>query len=75
MKFNYNKLRYIIMERIGTQKELAEMLGYSAAYFSQKMSGNRVFTQTDIVKIRQALHLTSEELDECFFTIKKDEKL
>lgn len=66
--YNYNKLKYYISERVGTQKMMAEALGMTYSTFSKKISNKRQFSQNEIVDVINVLNLTDEEIRECFFT-------
>lgn len=73
MCFDYSKLRGRIVEKLGTQREMADRLGISKTVFSQKMTGNVRFTTDDIAKISSILNIPSGEIGIYFFTPKVKE--
>jgi transcriptional regulator with XRE-family HTH domain len=66
-KMNYAKLLGRIKERGETQKSVAEKVGISESQFSQKISGNYPFKQTDIQKICELLDVDFAEVGKYFF--------
>lgn len=70
MCFDYSKLRGRIVEKLGSQRKLADRLGISKTVFSQKMTGNIRFTTDDITKISSILDIPSAEIGVYFFTPK-----
>lgn len=57
MSFDYSKLRGRIVEKFGTLKDFAEAIGVAPGTVTQKLSGERGFSQADIVKWCDALDL------------------
>lgn len=70
MCFDYSKLKGRIVEKVGSQREMADRLGISKTVFYQKMTGNVRFTTDDISKISSILNIPSSEIGIYFFTPK-----
>ena len=68
MAFNYNKLRGKIREVCKTQGEFANAMGCSTTTLSGKLNCNVDFTQKEIAKAVQVLHLNVEDIPTYFFT-------
>ncbi|WP_195264066.1 DUF739 family protein [Clostridium sp. 1001275B_160808_H3] len=67
MAFNYDKLRGKIVEKFGTQGNLARALGVSERTLSLKLNNKIFFSQDEITKISQLLNITLEEIQDYFF--------
>ena len=65
---DYSKLRGRIKECGYTQKSLAEAIEISESHFSQKLTGNYLFTQKEIDKICDALKISVSEIGAFFFS-------
>lgn len=48
-------------------RDIAEALGISKSAFYRKLKGTTIFTQVEIVKIREILGITNERMIEIFF--------
>lgn len=64
---NFNKLRAKFTERGTTQRDVARKIGINPATMSKKMTGASEFTRNEIAAIGLALHLSKDELNDCFF--------
>ncbi|HHT20575.1 MAG TPA: XRE family transcriptional regulator [Tissierellia bacterium] len=65
---NILKIRGLMAEQMITQRAMAEMLGISLSSFHRKLkSGGNRFTLEELVKMKEALHLSDEEASEIFF--------
>lgn len=67
---NKRKLVAIMYEHGDTQQSLAEAMGISLQRFNAKINetGGAEFTQSEIRFIKERYNLTSEEVEEIFFT-------
>ena len=70
MSFEYNKLRGRIVEKYGSQTEVAKAMEWSARNLSKKINEKIPWKQTDICTAIQLLGLSEEDIQEYFFTIK-----
>lgn len=61
-------LRYHAAKSGYTMSKLAETLGVNASTLSRKLSGDTDFTRSEIVILKNCLHLTLEDVDHIFFT-------
>ena len=57
MSFDYSKLRGLIVEKVGSQNNLAEKMGLSKQSLSAKVNNKVAFTQDEMCKIIQMLHI------------------
>ena len=67
--FNYNKLKGKIKEVFGTQENFAKALGISAVTLSAKLNGATQFTQKEIDKSCDILHIPKEFIPVYFFDL------
>lgn len=70
IEFDYKKLRARIIEKVGSNGEMAKLMGISDASFSRKMNNKVSFTSQDICKIVSILEIATEEIGEYFYTPK-----
>lgn len=68
MNFNYAKLRGRIKEIFNTQAAFAEAMGISTTSLSEKLNNKVEFTQKEIEKTIELLHIPKEEIPIYFFT-------
>lgn len=68
MAFNYNKLRGLIKEKVGTQARFAELIGISGTALYDRLANRTPFSQTEMFKSIEVLDVPIEMLDEIFFT-------
>ena len=68
MMFNYAKLRGRIKEIFDTENAFAKNLGISQTSLSQKLNNKVEFTQKEIEKAIELLHIPKEEIPMYFFT-------
>ncbi len=61
------KLEYYIKSRGHTFEDLCDECKFSESAFYRKLKGSSEFTQGEIQKIVDALHLTGEEVLETFY--------
>lgn len=73
MAFAYDKLKGKIKEVFGTQKAFAVALGIARTSLYSKLNNNTEFTQTEMLKSLELLHLEKSEIDSYFFTPKSPE--
>lgn len=60
-------LRSKIAEHGETQKDLAKVIGITAANFSYKINGKVQFRQKEIEAIRNHYNLSADDVDRIFF--------
>lgn len=68
MQFDYAKLRGRIREICGTQEMFSSLMGISKATFSAKINNKSEFTQPEIMRAVDILHLRPDEISSYFFT-------
>ena len=66
--FDYSKLRGRIVEKCGSQKVFAELLGVSEPTLTAKLNCKRYFTQGEILKAAGILEILPEFITAYFFT-------
>ena len=66
-RFNYNKLRGRIREKIGTEGEFCKQLGRSQNYLTNVFKGKTYFTADEISTIRVLLDIDKPEIPVYFF--------
>ena len=67
---DYSKLKGRIVEVLGSQRVFAKAMDMSERTCSLKLTGQRVFTQAEILKAVEVLKLEKEEIVRYFFTEK-----
>ena len=65
--YNYSKLRGRITEIFDTQKNFCEAMGMTQTTLSKKMNCIVYFTQPEISKALNLLHLESADVKDYFF--------
>ena len=70
MEFDYSKLKGRIVEILGSQSKLAEMMGISDNALSRKLNNFTRFSDTDIMKIIEILKINVEDIGIYFYTLK-----
>ena len=70
MAYNYNKLKGAIKEYYGTQENFAAHLGISTAALSARLNNKSKFSQDEIVKACELVHINPEDIASYFFTYK-----
>lgn len=65
--YHYNKLRGRIVEKYGTQKAFAEVVGISKNSLSMKMAGKTQFSQKDMDLWANLLDISKDEYHSYFF--------
>ena len=70
MAFAYDKLKGKIKEVFGTQEAFANALGIARTSLYSKLNNNTEFTQMEMFKALELLHLQKTEIDVYFFTPK-----
>lgn len=68
MKFDYAKLKGKIREICETQDRFAEMMGICQATMSAKINNKSEFTQTEILRAVEILHLSHDEIPLIFLS-------
>ena len=68
MVFNFMKLRGRIRSEYKTQKDFAKAMGFSEATLSSRLNNSSEFTQGEIKKAANLLHLNNDEILSLFFT-------
>lgn len=67
-KFVLNKLKGRIVEVLGTNDKFMELMGFSKPTMYAKLAGTQGFTQDEIYKASEILHIKPEEIYLYFFT-------
>lgn len=67
MELQYRKLKGRIVEKYGSQEELAKAWGITRQAVSKKMTGKTRFSTDDIVKLVNLLDIPKERIGEYFF--------
>ena len=70
MAFVYDKLKGKIKEVFGTQEAFATALGMARTSLYSKLNNNTEFTQTEMLRSLELLHLKKTDIDAYFFTPK-----
>ena len=70
--FNYSKLRGKIKEVFDTEAIFAKKMGISTTSLSQKLNNKVEFSQKEIEKAIELLHISKEEIPVYFFTVKDE---
>lgn len=70
MAFDYSRLRGRIIEKFGTQMSFAEAMDISERTLSLKLSGKRMWKQSEICLAINLLGLSEDDIKEYFFTLK-----
>ena len=68
--FDYSKLKGRIIEKVGSQKAFAKLLGITEATMTSKMNCDSYFTQVEIMKAIDILGIQLDEVFLYFFTLK-----
>lgn len=68
MAYSYNKLKGRIVERYGTQGDLAKKIGISKNSMSKKLTRKTEFSQSDIEQCAELLSIERKDYGEYFFT-------
>lgn len=66
-KYAYSKLKGRIKEYYGTQEKFAEKLGVSPLTVSKKLHGKTEFSQSDVEKWAELLHIDRYEYGLYFY--------
>ena len=67
---NTRALRLEILVQGRKLSDIAKAIGISKSSFGRKLKGETLFTQIEIVKIRDTLGITNEKVIEIFFNDK-----
>lgn len=67
MAYDYSKLRGRVVEMCGTLGEFAKRMGLSDRAISLKLNGKSAWTQKNIDKALEVLHLTEKDIRPYFF--------
>lgn len=70
MEFDYFKLRELIKEKCGTQKEFAKKLGIGRVSLNQRLNNLSEFRQDEMFGACRILDIRESEIPVYFFTIK-----
>ena len=73
MVFDYSKLRGKIVEVFSKQSAFALAMGWSERTLSLKLTGKRLWKQSDICKAIELLRIDESEIPLYFFTPKVQE--
>lgn len=68
MKFDFSKLRGLIIERYHNVTEFSAISGISVSALSRKLNGDTPFSASEIYKMAEILEIPEEEMGLYFFT-------
>ena len=68
-KFSYSKLKGRIVEKCGTQRAFAELLGISECSLTSKLRGNTFFSQPEMFRAIDILDIDPNDVTLYFFTV------
>lgn len=68
MAFAYEKLKGKIKEVFDTQEAFATAMGMARSSLYSKLNNNTEFTQLEMLKALELLHLNKTDVDAYFFT-------
>lgn len=68
IRFDYSKLRGLIVEKFKTITKFSEVSGIRSEQFTDAFKGDRTFTQTEIAVICEKLEIDDTEIKKYFFT-------
>ena len=68
IKFDYSKLKGRIIEKCGSQKVFAGLLGVSEGTLTSKMNGYTYFAQDEILRSISILEIEPVYVSDYFFT-------
>lgn len=68
MPYTYNKLKGRITEVFGTQANFAKAVGLSKNSVSKKLAGKTEFSQSDVERWANLLHIERRAFGEFFYT-------
>lgn len=66
-KYNYNKLKGRITEKVGNQSNFAKKMNLSDVTIYSKMNGKIEFKQSEILDACKILDISEEEIRKYFF--------
>ena len=69
-EFDYSELRGVIRAKFGTNENFAKTLGISQYSLYERLNNRVSFKQDEIMRVKKMLRLSSERVDEFFFTEK-----
>lgn len=67
--FNYSKLKGRIVEKLGSQKAFADLLGISEGTLTSKLRGYTYFTQSEIRQSIGILGIDPQDVSLYFFAV------
>lgn len=70
IEFDYSKLRGRIKEKIGSETEIARLIGLSTVSLSSKLNNKTGFSQDEMEKIRRLLDIRTEDMGSYFLKVK-----
>ena len=70
MQFDYTLLKRKIKGEVGTQVQMAEAMQMSLMTMNSRLCGRLPFTQPEIVRMCEILHIPKSKIPLYFFTIK-----
>lgn len=68
IEFDYQKLKKRISEKVGSAREMANILGIAETSFSRKMNNKVGFSTEDIMRMKEILEIETEDIGVYFFT-------
>lgn len=74
MKYNYDKLRGRIKEKLGNESAYAELLGLSNSSISAKLNSQVPFSLKEMDMTIEKLEIPTDEIYDYFFTKQVEKK-
>lgn len=68
--FDFDKLRHRIIEKIGSNRKMADLLGITEVSFSRKINGKTSFSAQDVYTMSELLEISADEIGDYFFVPK-----
>ena len=67
MKYDYSKLKGLITEKFGSQRNFAKAIGFKETTLSMKLQGKSHFSQSDITRICKCCDISLQDVGDYFF--------
>lgn len=68
--FDFDKLRHRIVDKIGSNRKMADLLGITEVSFSRKINGKTSFSAQDVYTMSELLEISADEIGDYFFVPK-----
>lgn len=68
--FNFDNLRHRIIDKVGSNRKMADLLGITEVSFSRKINGKTSFSAQDVYTMSELLEISADEIGDYFFVPK-----